>query len=443
MRLASTPPLPRNIDKNMIRVLFVHNNFPAQYVHIARALGEQPGVELAAIGSRTARRLPNVKLLRYALANSDVSTTHPFARRFDLECRRAEEVLYAAATLSSSGFIPDLVLAHSGWGESLPLKSVFPNATHVPYCEWFYRVDGGDVNFDPEFPQNGIDGDINLRLKNASTLLSLVECNQAISPTQWQRSTFPKEFQSKIEVIHEGVDVTKARPSRNAEFRLRSGRVLTKSDEVVTFIARSFEPVRGFHIFMRALPRILAARPKAQILLLGGDGVPYGALPPAGKTWKSYFLNELDKRLDLKRLHFTGNTSHDDLIRALQISSAHVYLTYPFVLSWSLLEAMSIGCLVIASATAPVKEVVNSENGILVPFFDFNQLADRVIEALAHPRRFTALRTRARSTVVENFDMHNVCLPKMLKFLGLDSTRKLSKVTEELEQICDQTEAGA
>jgi glycosyltransferase involved in cell wall biosynthesis len=360
-----------------------------------------------------------------------------------LECRRAEEVLYAAASLSSSGFIPDLVLAHPGWGESLPLRSVFPNATHVPYCEWFYRVDGGDTNFDPEFPRAGIDGDINLRLKNASTLLSLIECDKAISPTKWQRSTFPKEFQSKIEVIHEGVDVTKARPSRNAEFRLPSGRVLTKSDEVVTFVARSFEPVRGFHIFLRALPRILAARPKAQILLLGGDGTPYGAVPPLGQTWKSFFLNELGRNVDLRRIHFTGNTTHDDLIRALQISSAHVYFTYPFVLSWSLLEAMSIGCLVIASATPPVEEVVNSGNGLLVPFFDFDQLAERVVEALAHPRRFTALRTQARATVVERFDVHNVCLPKMLAFLGLKLSGKVGKATEELEEIRDPTKAEA
>ena len=418
----------------MTKILFVHNNFPAQYLHIVRALSGQPEIEMAAIGTETARAQPGVKLLRYALTNGDVSATHPFARRFDLECRRAEEVLYAAASLSSSGFVPDIVLAHPGWGETLPLRSVFPKARHIPYCELFYQAQGGDVNFDPEFPQTGIDGNINLRLKNAATLLALVDCDRAISPTRWQRSTFPKEYHSKIEVIHEGVDVTKARPSRNAKFHLRSGRVFTKADEIVTFVARSFEPVRGFHILVRALPRILAARPRAQILLLGGDGTPYGASPPPGQTWKSHFLHEVGNKIDRSRLHFVGHTSHADFIRALQISSAHVYFTYPFVLSWSLLEAMSTGCLVIGSATPPVQEVVNSDNGILVPFFDHNELADRVIEVLAHPRRYTQLRAQARATVVDNYDMRNICLPKLLDFLGLELSNAPAELANEAQQ---------
>jgi glycosyltransferase involved in cell wall biosynthesis len=397
---------------------------------------------MAAIGTETARALPGVRLLRYALTNADVSATHPFARRFDLECRRAEEVLYAAASLSSSGFVPDIMLAHPGWGETLPLRSVFPKARYIPYCELFYQVQGSDVNFDPEFPQTGIDGDINLRLKNAATLLALVDCDRGISPTQWQRSTFPKEYQSKIDVIHEGVDVTKARPSRNAKFRLPSGRVLTKADEVVTFVARSFEPVRGFHILVRALPRILAARPRAQILLLGGEGMPYGASPPPGQTWKSHFLDEIGDKIDRSRVHFAGHTSHADFIRALQISSAHIYFTYPFVLSWSLLEAMSTGCLVIASETPPVQEVVNADNGILVPFFDHKLLADRVIEALAQPRRFNQLRAQARATVVNNYDMRNICLPKFLDFLGLEMPNAPAEHGDEAQQSDEANESS-
>ncbi len=405
----------------MKKILFVHNNFPAQYLHIAQALGKEPGVQLAAIGTETARPMPHVKLKRYSVANSDVSGTHPFARRFDLECRRAEEVLYAASSLSASGFVPDIVLAHPGWGETLPLRSIFPKARFIAYCEFFYRAEGQDTGFDVEFPQIGIDGTVGLQLKNAATLLALTDCDDAVSPTKWQRSTYPVEFQSKIKIFHEGIYVEKAKPADHASLRLSSGRRLTKADEVVTFVSRHFEPVRGFHVFMRALPRILAARPNAQILFIGGDGKPYGALPPQGKTWQELFLHEIAGRVDKSRLHFAGHLTYPDFLSALQISSAHIYFTYPFVLSWSLLEAMSTGCLVIASATPPVEEVVNADNGILVPFFDIDQLAERVIEALAHPRRFKSTRANARATIVRDFNLRKVCLPKFLDFLGLES----------------------
>jgi glycosyltransferase involved in cell wall biosynthesis len=422
----------------MKNILFVHNNFPAQFLHVARALASEPGMKLAAIGTRTARRLPGVQLMKYSVSNPDVAATHPFARRFDLECRRAEEILYAASSLSSSGFVPDIVLAHPGWGEALPLRAIFPRARLVTYCEFFYRVEGPDNGFDPEFPQTGVDGDVGLHLKNAATLLALVDCNSAIAPTQWQRSTFPEEFRPKIKVVHEGVDVDKAKPSLHAKLRLPSGRFLTQADEVVTFVARNFEPVRGFHIFIRALPRILAARPRAQILFIGGEGNPYGALPPQGQSWKTLFFSEIADRVDKTRIHFAGHVTHADFLRALQISSAHVYLTYPFVLSWSLLEAMSTGCLVIASATPPVEEVVNSDNGILVPFFDVDQLAGRVIEALTHPRRFKSLRANARATIVNNFDVRKVCLPKLLNLLGLELSKPPAEATDPVLVSIDE-----
>ena len=414
----------------MKKLLFVHNNFPAQFLHVAQALASEPGVKLAAIGTQTARPMPGVELMKYSVSDPDVAATHPFARRFDLECRRAEEVLYAASSLSSSGFVPDIILVHPGWGEALPLRSIFPKARLVVYCEYFYRAERQDKGFDSEFPLTGVDGDVGLQLKNAATLLALVDCDGAISPTQWQRSTFPEEFQPKIEVIHEGVDVSKAKPSSDAKLRLPSGRVLTKADHVVTFVARNFEPVRGFHIFIRALPRILAAHPRAQIVFVGGDGNAYGASPPPGQSWKTLFFNEIADRVDKTRIHFAGHLTHAEFLRALQISSAHVYLTYPFVLSWSLLEAMSTGCLVIASATPPVEEVINAENGILVPFFDVDQLADRVIEALAHPRRFKTFRARARATIVDNFDVRQVCLPRLFDFLGLDLTEQAAESPE-------------
>ena len=404
-----------------MKILFVHNNYPAQFLPLSKALAGRSDIEMAAIGSPTARALPGVRLIKYVIPDGELAAAHPFARRFEAECRRAEQVLYTASNLKQAGFEPDLVVGHPGWGEMLPLRPVFPKARMIAYCEFYYRFDGQDVGFDPEFPEMGIDGHVKIQLKNAATLLALDEADAGLSPTLWQRSAFPTAFQSKIEVIHDGVDTQAIQPDETASLTLRSGKVLTRSDEVVTYATRSHEPIRGFHCFLRALPGIMAARPKAQILIIGGTGTPYGLSPPAGHSWRSWFFREIEGKVDLSRIHFTDELSRPDFLSALQISSVHVYFTYPFVLSWSLLEAMSAGCLVIGSDTAPVREVINGENGILVPFFDIPQLAERVVEALAHPRRYAKMRRAARETVVSRYDLAGVCLPWLLDFYRIPS----------------------
>jgi glycosyltransferase involved in cell wall biosynthesis len=400
-----------------MNVLFLHNNFPGQYRHIARAFARSPQVQVAAIGSSTSRAMDGVNLIRYSLSNADASAAHPFARRFDVECYRAEQVLYALSSLGATGFVPDLIMAHPGWGETLPLRTIFPNARILLYCEFFYGMQGRDVGFDPEFPETGADGHVALHLKNASTLLALADCDAGVSPTAWQRSTFPEHYQQKIAVLHEGIDVDIAKPDPDAVLRLPSGREFRCSDEVVTFAARNLEPLRGYHIFMRALPRIMEMRPRAQVIVIGGDEVSYGAAPPSGTTWKSTFFDEIAGRIDQSRIHFVGRLPYSDYLNALQISSAHVYLTYPFVLSWSLLEALSAGCVVVGSDTVPVREVVNSKNGLLVPFFDVQGLADQVIEPLAYPARFRSLRVQARQTILDRYDLTRICLPKMNAFI--------------------------
>ena len=332
--------------------------------------------------------------------------------------------MYALTSLKADGFVPDVVAVHPGWGESLPVRTIFPDARLIVYCEYYYRSNSSDITFDPEFPAFGIDGHVGVHLKNAATLLALAECDQGVSPTYWQRSTYPSEYQDRITVIHEGVDVNRAVPDPTATYRLPSGRILTPADEVVTFVARNLEPLRGYHIFMRALPRILDARPRAHVLIVGGHGTSYGAEPPQGQTWQGLFLKEVASRIDPRRVHFTGMLPYADFLRVLQISSAHVYLTYPFVLSWSMIEAMSAGCLVIGSDTPPVREVIDGTNGILVPFFDVEQLSERVIEALAHPRRFAEFRARARRTAVEQYDVERKCVPQLVASLRGDEPRR-------------------
>ena len=400
-----------------MNVLFVHNNFPGQFRHVSKALARDPDNQIVGVGAGGSSPIEGVRLLKYSLGNINVAATHPFARRFDIECHRAEQVLYALSTLSSTGFVPDVIVAHPGWGETLPLRVLFPRARIILYCEFFYAPRGRDVSFDPEFAESGADGHVAIHLKNAATLLALTDCDVGVSPTKWQHSTFPQQYQPIIRVMHEGVDTAVARPEPDAVFQLNSGRELRPTDEVVTFVARNIEPLRGYHIFMRTLPRILRERPRAQVVVIGGDQTYYGAPPPRGKTWKSIFFDEVAGAIDTSRVHFTGRIPYAEYLKALQVSSAHVYLTYPFVLSWSLIEALSAGCLVIGSDTAPVREVVNGKNGILVPFFDVDQIAERVIEALARPTLFKSMRSEARRTAVENFDLESVCLPQILALI--------------------------
>jgi glycosyltransferase involved in cell wall biosynthesis len=401
-----------------VNVLFVHNNFPAQFRYLARALSRDPSVKMVGIGSNTAQAVPGVELRKYALGPKNLAGTHPFARRFDLECQRAEQVLYALSSLVTAGFTPDVILAHPGWGETLPLRIMFPEARLIIYCEFFYGDKGRDVDFDPEFPNTGLDGNIGLKLKNAATLLALNDADCGVSPTEWQRSTYPSQYQSNISVIHEGVDVDLVKPAPAAVFKSSSGLTLRRSDEVVTFVVRNLEPLRGYHVFMRSLPSILKRRPRAQIVIVGGDDTSYGRHPPAGTSWKSVFLAEVAGKIDPNRVHFVGQLPYAEYLKVLQISSAHVYLTYPFVLSWSFLEALSSECLVIGSDTAPVREIIeDGRNGLLVPFFDTAGLADRVVDALANPSKFKPLRTRARQTVLDTFDMERHCIPKMIDLM--------------------------
>ncbi|WP_062221466.1 glycosyltransferase [Aureimonas sp. D3] len=404
-----------------MKILFVHNNFPAQFRHLAEYLAADEAHSVHAIGAEHARAVRGVTLHRYSMASLGPGAAHPFARRFDVESRRAEQVLYVATMLLSQGFAPDIVVVHSGWGEALPLRSVFPGARIVVYCEYFYRTEGADVNFDPEFPALGLDGAVALQARNAMTLLALADADLALTPTPWQRSTFPPELASRIRVAHEGIDTDHVRPRLNARCRLEDGRVLTRDDEVISFVNRNLEPLRGYHVLMRALPRVLAERPKAHVVIVGGFGVSYGPRPPGGQTWHQIFLDEVAGGLDLKRVHFLGHLLYEDYLSVLAVSRAHAYLTYPFVLSWSCLEAMATGCVVVASDTPPVRDVIDGSNGLLVPFHSPDALAEALLSVLRTPERYAALGRTARETIRARFDLRRVALPRLVRLVTGDS----------------------
>ena len=408
-----------------MNILFVHQNFPGQFKHLAPALAHQ-GNRVVALHINACPPLPGVQLVRYQPQGQAGQGTHRWVSDLEIKTLRAEAAYRAACQLKADGFTPDVILAHPAWGESLFLSQVWPAASMGIYCEFFYQAQGADVGFDPEFP--GADPDVacRLQMKNANYELHFPRANVGIAPTQWQASLFPEPFASRIAVIHDGIrtDLVCPNPEARLQLQTRNGPIAVgKGDEVITFVNRNLEPYRGYHQFMRALPAILKARPQARVVIIGGNEVSYGAAPPRGpegqaQTWREIFLNEVKNELDLSRVHFVGKVPYADFLRVLQVSTVHVYLTYPFVLSWSLLEAMSAGCAIVASDTAPVREAIHhGETGQLVDFFDPTALSQQVIALCDDPAKRAKLGAQARAFAVAHYDLETRCLPRQIEWV--------------------------
>ena len=388
-----------------MRLLFVHQNFPGQYRHIAAHYARH-GHEVCAVGESTnlarTARIPGVKLYGYEMPQVAASGFDaPVVRAI----ARGQRVAAGAAALKRRGFRPDVIFAHIGWGEALFLKDVFPEARVLTYCEFFYRARGADLGFDPEFPATA-EKMQRVRVMNAPLLMALAASDLGMAPTAWQHRQYPAAYQRRIAVIHDGIDTDVVAPAGERE------------PELITYVARNLEPYRGFHSFMRAIPEIQRRRPSARIVIVGGEEVSYSPRLPEGQTYRQRLLAELGDRIDLSRVQFLGRVPYADYLRLLRRSAVHVYLTYPFVLSWSLLEAMSAGCLIVGSRTPPVEEVTrDGENGLLVDFFSPAAIAARIDDALAHQAELAPLRECARQTVVERYDLRRVCLPAQLRLV--------------------------
>lgn len=414
-----------------MNLLFVHQNFPGQYKHLAPAMARLPGHRVAAMHINATPAMPGVETRRYSPTRGSTPGVHRWVSDLETKVIRGEAAYQCARQWRDEGFTPDVIVAHPGWGESLFLKDVWPQARLGIYCEFFYQPAGADVGFDPEFPTAGEEDACRLRLKNANYQLHFPMAQAGLSPTHWQQSVFPQPFRDRIQVIHDGIDTAAVCPNPGVSLQLKtsSGAALTlrRDDELITFVNRNLEPYRGYHIFMRALPAILKARPKARVLIVGGDGVSYGA-PPVGplddkgvapKGWKQIFLNEVKDQLDLQRVHFLGNIPYTQFVSLLQISTVHTYLTYPFVLSWSLLEAMSAGCAIVASNTPPVQEAIaHGETGLLVDFLDVNQLAQQVIGLCEDAPQRKRLGEAARAFAVAHYDLRHKCLPEQMQWVA-------------------------
>lgn len=402
-----------------MRILLVHQNFPGQFLRLAPVLLADPQNEVVAFTmNQYQSQDPRLKVVRYQGKQGSTRGIHPWVSDIETKVIRGEAAFRAALELKTTGFEPEVIFAHPGWGESLFLKDVWPSAKLLIYCEFYYAASGSDVDFDPEFKEKDPGDVCRLRMKNVNNLLHFETADAGVSPTNWQRSTFPEPFRSKIKVIHDGIDTNLAKPNKDVWLQLGSTKI-TRQDEIITFVNRNLEPYRGYHTFMRALPKIMARRPNARVIIVGADGVSYGAPAPDGKKWKDVFLDEVKERLDMSRVHFVGYIDYKHFIPLLQLSTVHVYLTYPFVLSWSLLEAMSCGCAIVASDTAPLQEaIIDGQTGLLADFFDAEALSDRVVKLLESPELRAKLGNAARDFAVKNYDLKTVCLPKMLSYIN-------------------------
>ena len=406
-----------------MKILFVHQNFPGQFKHLAPALAADPAHTVVALTMQPSAvaQWQGVQMVSYRAQRGSTPGIHPWLIDMETKTIRAEAAMRAAIELRGRGFHPDVIIAHPGWGESLFLKEVWPQARLGVYCEFYYHAKGADVGFDPEFAVEDVAEAARLRLKNVNNLLHFDQADAAMAPTHWQASTFPMPFRERIAVVHDGIDTVAIAPNPQVAIALNGQIPLTRSDEVITFVSRNLEPYRGYHTFMRALPRILRDRPKARVLLVGGDDVSYGARAPGHQSWKQIFATEVRHLIpdaDWQRVHFLGHVPYEQFLAVLHVSTVHVYLTYPFVLSWSLLEAMSAGCAIVASDTQPVKEaIVHGETGRLVDFFDPEGLAREVCALADDPQARRGLGGHARAFAQAHYDLRTACLPRQLRWV--------------------------
>jgi len=401
-----------------VRILFIHQNAPGQFRHLAPSLARRPGNDVVFLGERRRQSispsLRNVRALAYQPPPNPGPQTHRYLRRAESSVRRGQEVARTCLRLRTQGFDPDLVIAHPGWGETLFLREVLPRAAILSYCEMFYRAEGQDTGYVPETAID-LDGKCRIRTWNADLLTSLDVMDHGLSPTSWQRDQHPQAYRSNITVIHDGVDTDEVAPRPSARFQVPNGPCFTHQDEVLTFVARDLEPVRGFTLLMRALPDLLRLRPEAHVLICGGDGVSYGRPPPGGQTWRDVMLRE--NPVDPGRVHFVGKLPRPAYLDLLGVSALHLYLTVPFVLSWSCVEALAAGCLLLGSDVAPVREVIEDGiNGFLVDARDPAAVARRAAELLEHRLSLGAVGRTAREHALARFDVRD-CLAAQTRLI--------------------------
>lgn len=396
-----------------MNILFLHRNFPAQFRHIAAELAKDPDNTVVFITNNDKLQLPGINKVVYKLKREVPKNCHRYLSFYEESIIHGQATAEAALALKAQGFKPDVIYGHT-WGNTMFMKDIFPDVPLLCYFEWFYNAEGADVGFDGKISNE--DDRAKLRVKNSHLLVDLHSCDAGICPTNFQKSQFPKEFDQKIKVLHDGVDTDFCKPDNNAKFLIKDKNLeLTAKDEVVTYATRGMEAYRGFPEFMRAADKLLKKRPNSHIVIGGEDRVCYGP-KIIGSTYKEIMLKELPD-LDMERVHFVGGLPFNEYVNLLQISSAHVYLTYPFVLSWSALDAMSCGCCIVASDTKPVLEFMQDNyNALLFDFYNVDQQVERIEYALDNKDKMQEIRHNARKTILDKYALKDL-LPQHIEYV--------------------------
>ena len=387
-----------------MRILFLHNNFPAQFGKLGQYLNSR-GWDVWFGTQAKSAGLPGINLVRYDTPELANRLTHEYALNYENAVANGAAVLKMAEQMKRTGFIPDVVVAHAGWGPGIFIKDVWPDTRYAGYFEWYYNRDRPDSRFlQPGLNDTGQNARAYSR--NAAILLDLAQSDLAFCPTHWQKAQFPEVLQSQLTVLHDGIDTDYFTPDENATFKW-DGRTYTRADEIITYVARGMEPYRGFPQFMSALSKLQKLRPNLEAIIVGEDRVAYGAMPEDGRTFKEQALQDLP--LDESRICFTGLLPYSEYRKVLQVSAAHFYFSIPFVLSWSAMEAMSSGCAIIASDTPPVTEVATGfETAVLTPFFDRQATINAIYDVLENQEKYMSMRQNARSSIIKKYKIQDI-----------------------------------
>jgi glycosyltransferase involved in cell wall biosynthesis len=403
-----------------MNLLIIHQNYPGQYRESLKLLAGSGRHRIVFLTQRRDVASPaDHSVVAYKPDETGTPARHPYVEMFDSSIRTAIGAMQACRQLKEKGFTPDLVIGHAGWGELIFVKEIWPQVPVLGYFEYYFIPKGGLVDSDPEFPASP---DIAARLhaRTAPAYLSLMRCDDGYTATAWQKQTFPEIFHPKIKVLHEGIRTDLLAPDHEGAEPLTIGSVtFRRGEEIVCYIARNLEPGRGFHTMLRALPRLQRERPNVRTAIVGSDGVSYGGRLAEGKTFRALFTEQLGDSVDWSRVHFLGQIPYPALIRLIQLARCHVYLTAPFVVSWSLLEAMALEKTVVTTDVAPVRQFVeHGRTGFLVDYFKPDDLGCRIAEVLSHPDNHRAIGKAARRHVVANYDFKGVCYPQLLGFMN-------------------------
>ena len=393
-----------------MHILFVHQNFPAQFGHIASLLVKRHGYRCTFVSELPAAQVDGVRLIRYRTKGDVTRHGHEFSRTFE-SCTWHAHAVYTALKAHPE-VKPDLIVGHSGFGSTLFLADLY-DCPIINYFEYYYRSRHSDLDFRPDFPVRQRDV-LRVRARNAMILCDLQTCTAGYCPTEWQRSLIPAEYQPKLRTIFDGIDRTFW--YRRQVPRFIGPQEIPVGTKIVTYVSRGFESMRGFDIFMRVAKRICAERSDVIFIVVGADRVCYGddRRQCTGKSFLKYVLAR--DKYDLKRFFFTGPILESQLVELFSLSDLHFYLTVPFVLSWSLMNALAVGCTVLASDTAPVREVIrHGENGLLAGFFDVDDFTKQALRVLDAPAEFRHLGQAGTRLIDKSYSLTKT-LPQMVKF---------------------------